>query len=246
MGSTCLVSAGTLLLALLAAPEVSAQAKLTATVEESGLIRLSRGTTALATIELNAHGPEWKHAPQTDATAKVTDLPDRAGKQAVGELPIPNADGGAIRFTETIRTIAQGLRLEYDLEATAAMRLNGLQLSLVLPVETYAGHEVVVSRLEADPEIIGLPLEPREQGFQLWSGEGAKIEVAKDAEGAVTVELRAPTDVVVQDLRQWEQQVFEVRFPAIMEDQGREVTPDDRFHLDLTVTFPESITLAGP
>ncbi len=59
-------------------------------------------------------------------------------------------------------------------------------------------------------------------------------------------ELRAPADVVIQDLRQWERDVFEVRFPAIMEDPGREVFAGDRLHLDLTVTLTEAVETSGP
>ena len=40
--------------------------------------------------------------------------------------------------------------------------------------------------------------------------------------------------------------VFEIRFPAIMEDQGRDMAADDRFHLDLTVTFAAPVKLEGP
>jgi hypothetical protein len=222
-----------------------AQAPLTAKLDASGLIQLSRGATELAQIELNAHGPNWQHAPQTTAKAEVHDLPDKAGKQFVGSLPVPNTNGGAIQFTESVTALPQGLKLEYDIAAAATMRLNGLQLSIVMPVESYAGQELVISRLEGEPQIVGLPQE-KPQGSQLWAGEGAKVEVAKGAEGAATFELRAPTDIIVQDLRQWDRAVFEVRFPAIMEDAGREVTTDDKFHLDLTVTFPEPVKLEGP
>jgi len=232
---------------LLAAASGSwAQETLAAKLDPSGMVRVTRGDVELAMIELNAHGPEWKHAPQESATAEVSDLPDQAGKQFVGTLPIPNTDGGAIRFTESVKALAQGLQLEYDLGVTAAMRLNGLQFSICLPVARYAGQELVVSQPEGEPQIVGLPQEQQAQTFQVWAGEGAKIEVAKGTAEAVTVELRAPTDVVVQDLRQWERPVFEIRFPAIMEDQGRDVTAEDRFHLDLTVTFPEPVTLEGP
>jgi hypothetical protein len=125
------------------------------------------------------------------------------------------------------------------------VRLNGLQLSVCLPVPQYAGQELVAARPDGDPQIVGLPEEQR-QNFQLWSGEGGKVEVAAGTDRAVTVELRAATDVIVQDLRQWERPIFEIRFPAIMEDQGREVTAEDEFHLDLTVTFAAPVKLEGP
>lgn len=221
------------------------QEALTVTLQPTGLIRVGRGDAELAVIELNAHGPGWQHAPQESATAEVSALPDQAGTKIVGTLPVPNTEGGAIRFTETVTGLPQGLRIEYDLAMTQTMRLNGLQASILLPVAQHGGAEVMISRPDGDPEIAGLPAAQEQGKTQLWSGQGARIEVARGTDHAVTLELRAATDVVIQDLRQWEHQVYEIRFPAIMEDPGREVTPDDRFHLDLTVTFASPVTLGA-
>jgi len=241
------VVAGLGVSALLAAASGSwSQEALAAKLHAAGAVRVSRGNVELAMIELNAHGPDWQHAPQDSATAQVSDLPNRGGKRFVGTLPIPNTDGGAIRFTESVKPLPQGLQLEYDLEMTKAMKLNGLQLSICLPVAQYAGKTVVVTRPDGDPQVATLPEEQKEQTFQVWGGEGARIEAAKGSEEAVTIELRAATDVVIQDLRQWESPTFEIRLPAIMEDQGREVTADDRFHLELTVTFAAPVRLEGP
>ena len=222
---------------------------LTAKLDPSGMIQLTRGAVELAMIELNAHGAEWKHAPQATATAQASTLPNGAGRRFVGTLPVPNTDGGAIRFTETIRLLPQGFRLEYDLGVTKAMKLDGLQLSLNLPVAAYAGKSVAIGQLQGEPQGVTLPPEKQEkaeQTFQLWSGEGARVEVAKDTDASLTAELRAPTDLVIQDLRKWGTNVFEIRFPAIMEDPGRDVAADDKFHLDLTITFATPVKLEGP
>lgn len=231
---------------LLVASGASAQESCTASLDASGMIRVTRGQVELATIELNAHGPRWQHAPQSTATAEVGDLPNQAGRRFVGMLPIPNTDAGAIRYVETVKTLPKGVQLEYDLAMTKAMRLNGLQVSIFLPVAQYAGAEVVVTHPEANPQIVGLPREQQDQKFLLWSGEGAKTEVARGTDETITAELRAATDVVIHDLRRWNRPVFEIRFPAIMQDQGREVAADDRFHLDLTVTFAAPVALEGP
>ncbi|MCK5804421.1 MAG: hypothetical protein KAI66_16405 [Lentisphaeria bacterium] len=214
----------------------------------SGMLQVSRGGAELASIEINAHGANWTHAPQKGAKAEVGDLPEQAGKCFTGILPIPNTEGGSIRYTETVRTLSQGFRLEYELTMTKAMKLNGLQLSINIPVAKYAGKEVVVSQVQDDePKLVGLPKEQPEEGrFQLWSGQGAKIELAKGTPEAITLELRAETDVIIQDLRQWEQPVFEIRFPAIMEASGHAVAAGDRYHLDITITFAGPACLKGP
>jgi len=231
---------------LLAAASMAwAQEALVAQLDPSGMVRLMRGDLELATIELSAHGPQWQHAPQTSATAEVTDLPDGAGKRFVGTLPVPNTNG-ALQFTETVKPLPQGLQLEWDISTAEVIKLNGLQVSANLAVAQYGGKELTVERPDAEPEVVGLPAEKPAQGFQIWTGQGAKIAVAPGTEDALTFELLAPTDVIVQDLRQWEHPILEVRFPAIMEDAGRDVAAEDRFHLALTVTLAAPVKLEGP
>ena len=219
---------------------------LTAKLDASGMIQISRAGVELAMIELNAHGSGWQHAPQRTATAEVGDLPGQTGKQFAGVLPIPKSEGGAIRYTERVKALPQGFQLEYDLAVTQPVRLSGLQFSVSLPVAPYAGKEVLVSQLGDEPELVGLPQEQSKDRFQLWSGQGARVEVNKGGVAAITVELRAAADVVVQDLRQWGNPVYEIHVPAIMEDPGREVSAADRFHLDVTVTFASPVKLEGP
>jgi hypothetical protein len=237
------LTAALILAALPAASVSTAQDALSAKLDSSGLIKIARGELPLATVELNAHGPNWQHAPQETATGQISDLPGGVGKRVVGSLPVPTG-GGAIRFIETVKLLPRGLQLEYDLSVSQTLRLNGLQLSILLPVTQYAGKEYVITRYGAEPEIGGFP-EEQPTGFQLWSGEGARVEIDKGAPNAVTIQLRAATDMAVQDLRQWEHDIFEVRFPAIMEDGGRELSAEDRFHLDLTITFAEAVKLEG-
>ena len=223
-----------------------AQEALVARPQATGMVQVSRGDGELAVIELNAHGPGWQHASQASAAAGFSALPEGAGTRFVGSLPIPNTEGGAIQYTQTVTPLPRGLRIEYDLSMAQAMRLNGLQVSVNLPVARYGGAEVMISQPHGQAQIAGLPAQPREGAAQIWSGQGARIEAAQGTAEAVTVELRAATDVVIQDLRQWESEVFEIRFPAIMEDAGRAVAAGDRFHLDLTVSFAAPVTLEAP
>jgi hypothetical protein len=238
---------GLLAAMLLALPGLAgAQETLMARVEKSGTLRVSRADGELVMIELNAHAPGWKHAPQADATAAATSLTDPTGVRLVGALPIPDAAGGALRFTQTVRQVAQGLQLSYDVAPTQALKLSGLQVSLLLPVARYASKQLVVNQLEGEPQGATFPAEQEGDRVSIWGGEGARLEVAAGTPDAVAIELRALADVGVQDLRKWEHPQFEIRFPAISEDGGREVTPADRFHLDLTVTFASPVKIVGP
>jgi hypothetical protein len=240
------VAAGSVVSLLLVAAASWAQAPLTATLSPSGLVSVAAGETEPVTIELSAHGPNWKHAPQEAATATTGDLPGEAGRRVTGTLPVPDTEGGALEYRETVRPLAEGLRLEYEVNVVRTMTLFGLQVSIYLPVPRYGGLELLVTSPDEDPQTVALPAERSDETFQLWAGQGARVEVAKGTERAVTLELLGPTDVIVQDLRQWDQEVYEIRFPAIMEGGGREVTPEDRFHLDLSATFAGPLTLAAP
>lgn len=226
-----------------AASPWAAEEPVIARLDASGAVTLGRAGVDLGVIELNAHGPQWKHAPQSTATAVASDLPNQGGRHFIGTLPIPNTEGGVLRFTETVQVTATGLHLEYDVAVVKALKLNALQLSLELPTTVYAGKELTLSRLEGEPDIVGFPAE---QNFSGWGGEAARVEVAKGTPEAIALELRAATDVMIQDLRAWQQQTYEIRFPAVTNDQGQDLTPEDRFHLDLNVTVAGPLKLVGP
>jgi hypothetical protein len=234
-----------LVASLLLAASAWSQDALTAKVEQSGTVRVFSGTAELAMVELNAHGAQWKHAPQATASATVTDLPGGAGKRVVGTLPIPNTEG-ALRFTQTVKPIPQGLQFDYEVSVGQSVRVSGLQVSVNLPAARYAGKELLISRPDAEPDLGTLPTLASDQLFQIYSGEGERVEVAKKTPDVVAAQLRAVTDILVQDLRRWQHDVFEIRFPAIMEDGGRDLTPDDRFHLDFTLTFAGPVKITGP
>ncbi|MGM0494426.1 MAG: hypothetical protein ACQER1_15955, partial [Armatimonadota bacterium] len=174
----------TLLMIIIALPALTgvtfAQGAITATLQPSGLIEVTDGAGALATIELNAHGPGWQHAPQDTATADIRALPAEDGAEVTGTLPIPNTDGGTLEFTETVTSLPQGLRLEYDVSVAQAMRLSGLQFTVNLPVGRFGGDEVIIRPPTGDPKIAGLPEEQEDGRTQLWRGDGSTIEVAGD------------------------------------------------------------------
>jgi hypothetical protein len=231
----------------MAASGAWAQAGLTAKLHASGMIQLYRGSVELAMIELNAHGPQWKHAPQASATTpQIADLPDKTGRRITGTLPVPNTTGGALRYVQTITTLPQGLRLEYDVAPVQTVKLSGLQLSFNLQVPQYAGKDLTISRPDGEPQIVSLPANEPDQLFQGWGGEGYRVEAGKGTPEAIAIELIAATDIGIQDLRKWEHPLFEIRFPAVSDDAGRDVTPEDRFHLVVTVTGAGPITLTGP
>lgn len=222
-----------------------AQGGLTARLHPSGMVQIFRGNDEVATFELNAHGPQWKHAPQGGATAQASDLPG-GGKQFAGVLPVANTTAGAgFRFREAVKPTPTGLQLSYDVAPTHAMKINGLQVSARLPVARYGGKELLITQGSGEPQGAILPAVKNEQTSSIWSGEGASFQLLAGTPEAFAIELHGVTDAMVQDLRQWEQEVYELRLPAIMED-GRDLTTDDRFHLDLNINLGGPVKLLGP
>lgn len=221
-----------------------AQGTLTAKLDPSGMVQVLSGETEVAMIELNVHAPGWKNGPQASATARVSDVP--GGKRFVGVLPVPDSNGGALDFAQTVKSLPQGLDLDYDVTMTKAMKLSGLQVSVDLPTAIYGGKDVLIVNPDAESRTATLPQEQMGDNFQIWSGDGARVEVARGTPEAVIVELQAAAGLIIQDLRRWQRPTFEIRIPAIMDDAGRDVTTGDRLHLHLTVTFARPVTLTGP
>jgi len=219
---------------------------MTVKLNPSGMVEAIHGRTSLAVIDLNAHGAGWDYASQKDVKAKVIDLPGKSGKRLEGSFEIPKTEGGAIQYTETVRPLSEGIYIEYDLVVTKTMKMNGLQISFSLPEARYAGKEILVSQLSGDPTLVGFPKEHEENRSHVWTGSGSKVELAKDTDESITIELRAATDVLVQDLRRWDSPFFEIRFPAITDQAGREIVAGTRFHLDLIITFGAPVKLVGP
>jgi len=216
---------------------------LLAKLDRSGMITVLRGGTELGYVELNAHGPNWQHAPQSTATATVSPLPGGGGLRFEGTLPIPNTEGGALRFVQAVSPAPQGLALVYDVVVLKAMKLNGLQLSLEVPTSLYADKEVLISQPGGQPDSVTLP---REAAGYVWSGAASRFEVSRGTPNVLGLELRAAADALIQDLRNWKHDLFELRFPALNEDQGRDMTVEDRFHLEVTVLLAGPAKLVGP
>jgi len=46
---------------------------------------------------------------------------------------------------------------------------------------------------------------------------------------------------VIQGLRKWDQDVFEVRLILIMDDKGKQVSAEDTANVELTITFARGL-----
>ena len=250
MRSTALVAL--LLLAGLGARIACAQDALSAKLLAQGGIRVMAGDKLLATLSLNAHGLGWKHADQPAATALIRDAEVGPAKTVEGSLPIPDTDGGALRYIETVTPAEKGFTVGYSLNYTKDMTLNGLQVSLLLPAEMFAGQAVVL-RLPGEggaaTRAVTVPLPEKLNGdkWQLADGPAARIQIAAGTDNAITIAPKLSTAregakadlprFIVQDLRKWDQSVFEVRLVLIFDEKGKQVLAEDKANTELSITF---------
>ena len=246
-----------LFLIVFALPAAFGQDPVVAKVGPRGALVLMSGDRALATLTLNAHGAGWKHVEQDDATAALKDLDPGPGRVCEGNLAVPDTDGGAVRFREVVRPIEKGLSLAYELGFSKALSLNGLQVSLYLSPDAYAGKEVAITSPAAQDQAaavtrITLPAEVDQQKWQLGMAAADKVEIAAGTDQAITltpklpqVEGKAaqPAMFIVQDLRRWNTNAFEIRWFLIMDDKGKQVTADEAPGVAFTLGFPRELRL---
>ena len=210
-----------------------------------GRVQVWAGAEQLMTLELNAHGPKWSHAGQEKATATRADADTErdAGVVFSGSLPVPNTEGGAIEFVETLEPIESGFSAVYKLRPNREVLLNGLQLSLLLPTARFTGKEIALRAAEGEPTRLTLPRELNGEKWVLGAAECNGVEVAPGAPDAIALTTEKAARLVVQDLRQWQKEVFEVRLALITADEGELVSADRRYSVKIDVTFARPLFL---
>jgi hypothetical protein len=253
-----------------------AQEGLTAKLLAQGGITIMSGGETVAKLSLNAHGPQWSHADQILATAATRNA-EEGGKIVEGFLPVPNTDGGAIRFAETLQPTDDGFAVSYKLSFIQAMTLNGLQVSLLLPAKAFAGQGIALHAPQAEavgeagdeapaaaaPTLITLPAQMDGENWQLATAPAGKVEIAPGTPRAITLVPKLPETaegegdrlqeaapgaarkapfLVVQDLRKWEQDVFEVRLVLVMSEEGQEMAADEVLEAGLELTFASELS----
>ena len=210
----------------------------------NGQVILKDADGEFGTLELNLHNSNWKYASQADATAKCEDQA-AGGKAFTGALMVPEVEGAGMSFLETISQGDDGLHVIYELRPSGPMILNGLQISLLLPTDRFAGQQLVIKSAEAANRTVALPrtLDPAQ--WQLGTIEGNALQIGADEAKATTMKIDKTYGLIVHDLRQWERDEFEIRIPIIQEAQGKMLGTNDRFDVEITLG-PGPITTTGP
>ncbi|MFQ6099592.1 MAG: hypothetical protein ACE5O2_17800, partial [Armatimonadota bacterium] len=123
--------------------------------------------------------------------------------------------------------------------------LNGLQVSLLLPVNRFLGKQVIVVGPAQRETTVTLPMELDEAKWILHRGSANEIQVAPGTDVAFAVAAQTRTNVVIHDLRRWQQQVFEIRFWQVFQDPAAVVEANREFTLNLAFGFGEPVQIQG-
>jgi hypothetical protein len=247
-------------LVVLGSSSAGAQDTLTAAVSPQGTVTISSGDQPLATLSLNAHGPDWKHVDQSASKATATAADGGRTRLVSGTLPVPDTDGGAIRFAERLEFATDGLSADYLLGPTEGLTLDGLHVSLLLPTQAFAGQPIVLHTPPASGAADGatgevkrltLPAKLGDGQWQLFTGPVTQVEIAPGTPQAITLVLAPPDPgeqglaeppvLVVQDLRKWDQDVLEVRLSLVNADDGQWLAAWDKLRVALSVTFAREL-----
>ncbi|HJN14817.1 MAG TPA: hypothetical protein QGH10_04975 [Armatimonadota bacterium] len=219
---------------LLVAVTCTAQDAAAISLADSGMLTAADAAGDICTVELNCHGPDWTYASQTEATATLENIGD-GERVLTGKLPVPETEGGSVTFTERLTDRDGGLDVAYELGFSKAMTLHGLQVSVLLPADRFAGTSLTIVAWDGGEWEIRLPLAPSDDDTWQLGEYLSSAVVLGDGSGRMDVDPTKTPDLALYDLRRWDRNEFEIRMPLIYDQDGKAVTDADKMSLALTL-----------
>jgi hypothetical protein len=185
------------------------------------------------------HGPQWAYAGQSEATL-AAGFPQVVGARQMtvkASLPVPGNES-TLALLERVEAAERGLRVSFDLSADRDASVNSLHVSMWLPVEAAAGTTVEFD----DGRSLVLPAQ--RGAPTLISGTFKKVSFHPRAGAGFSVELTEPSPFLVHDLRNWNDERFELRILCLTEaDRGKLAAGEVR-HREFAVAFDSPLQSA--
>lgn len=179
-------------------------AAIEATVDTDGDLRLSSGRAELADFKIGVFDTEWRWAgARPDRQALRPESPPQShafailmpGGQSIGAESLVTSDGG--------RVLAR-----YAFAPAADVTLNSLHVSMDMAAASMAGGSWKAEG-PTGARAGQFPAEFGEAG--LFSGEVTSVEITTAKGISLAIAFPAPTPVLIQDNRQWQDPGFSVR-----------------------------------
>jgi len=208
-------------------------------------------------LELNGHGTGWQHVEQSAAEIPQRCRPTPTVRAFSGLLPIPGDRGGLVGFRSCIATEGKMLSAEWQMRPADDILLNGLQASIWLDAAAYKGSTLSLTDVkrryeseqgpvytDTEPVTVTLPLEPEAERFVVFDGYCGQIQVLTDKGIPFTITAPEPYRFIIQDNRQWEHDVFEVRLAFFMAQGGVVFSKEDALAARLLLEFGDEVKMA--
>jgi hypothetical protein len=178
-------------------------------------------------------------------------------------MVVPGTDGGVVHFEQSVALADEGVKVEYEIGFSKPMALNGLQASLRLPQAPFLGGNVAVlaegvvhevelpEEVAADrPQLLKLALETEDEPGEPEQAEDQPEEPEQapvvDVAEKVLLTIDEAAGLMVQDLRPYGPDQYELRVFAIADHRGHAVAADDQYSIRLSLSLPGEPTLVGP
>lgn len=234
------------------------------TVLETGVLLPENDGAQLGMLLLTAHGPAWGYVSQDRGQVSIAPGKEPGATTFTGEMVVPGTDGGVVHFEQSVALADEGVKVEYEIGFSKPMTLNGLQASLRFPTAPFLGGNVAILRAEGDMHEVELPeevaadraqllrlaLEPEDESAEPEQAEDESEEPEQapvvDVDEKVLLTINEAAGVMVQDLRPYGPDQYEVRIFVVADQKGHMVTADDHYSIKLTISLPGEMTLAGP
>jgi len=184
--------------------EGSGGAKVEGVVSLNGTLDLKSGRRELCRFNIGAFDKGWQ---QVGATL-VQKNAASGGEGSKSDFMVKAPSGTQIPGTAAITEENGALKCEYEFTPSNDVELNSLHVSAEFPINVLAGCKWADDQKSGD-----CPAEFKEA--ILFAGKVQKFALSGlSGGGELTVGLDAPTQVLLQDNRQWGGQTFSVRIGA--------------------------------
>ena len=199
MRSMLLVSL-TLACTVLFAAEDKPAAKVAGLVNLSGTLTLTAEGRDFCVFNVGLFGKGWEQAAATSAIRNAA-----ANKGTRHAFAIKAPGGTTVNGAATITEENGAVKAEYEYTPAADVELNSLHVSADFPIYALAG-----AQWTADEKSGECPAQFKEA--QVFSGQIRKLVLSRKAGlGDLAFAFAEPTQVLLQDNRQWQGQQFSVR-----------------------------------
>jgi hypothetical protein len=209
-------------------------------LKPSGWVRVGTRDAIYVEAMVAIHGVDWSYAAQDQATVQLSG--DTRARYAVGSLAVPSTGEARMDFVQKATALPDGgLGLAYKLSFPQPVRLNGYQVSFVVPLRRYAGATIKLGTPQGEKSVVvGETLGDK----FLHAGPVTSVAVAPGRADGFKLRLDEPSNLLVQDGRGWGGTDLELRFNFRRAEAGDEVPAGESVQRAFTLSLNSPLQMA--